>query len=238
MPQVPPAETAAILKRDLQAVRKRIAAACRRSGRDPAEVTLVAVTKYVDFSIAQTLVDLGQRDLAESRPQELWKKAAEVSGDVRWHLVGHLQSNKIRRTLPVVSMIQSIDRWELADEISREAMKQGAVVRCLLEVKLTDEAAKHGFERHELRSRWMELLQLPGITIEGLMGMAALDAGEEGCRSAFRSLRDLRDILKTPDHSLPNLSMGMSGDFEIAIEEGATHVRIGSALFEGLTGDQ
>ena len=238
MPRVPPSDALTNLKRNLEAVRNRTEAACRRVGRDPKEITLVAVTKYVDASIAQILVELGQLDLAESRPQELWKKAAEVSGDVRWHLVGHLQSNKIRRTLPVVSMIQSIDRWELADEISREAMKQGIVVRSLFEVKLTDEAAKHGFEPHELRSRWMEFLQLPGIKIEGLMGMAALDAGEEGCRNAFRSLRDLRDILKTPDHSLPILSMGMSGDFEIAIEEGATHVRIGSALFEGLTGDQ
>ena len=227
----------AILNRNLDAVRERIAAACKRVGRDPSEVTLVAVTKYVDSSIARMLADIGQHDLAESRPQELWKKASDVVGDVSWHFVGHLQTNKVRRTLPLVSMIHSIDRWELAGELANEAMKQGLTIRGLLEVKLTDEEAKHGFEPHELRSHWMELLQLPGITIDGLMGMAALDADEVACRAAFRSLRDLRDILKTPDHPLPILSMGMSGDFEIAIEEGATHVRVGSALFEGMTGD-
>lgn len=223
-----------VVKNNLDAVHQRIANACGRVGRNPSEVTLVAVTKYVDSSVAQSLVDLGHLDLAESRPQELWKKAAEVAGDVRWHFVGHLQTNKVKRTLPLVSLIHSIDRMELAREVSIEAMKQGRVVRGLLEVKLTDEEAKHGFAPHEIRSLWMDLLQLPGIQIEGLMGMAALDADDEACRAAFRSLKSLRDILKTPEHPLPILSMGMSDDFEIAIEEGTTHVRIGSALFEGL----
>jgi PLP dependent protein len=232
MPRIPPSEIAAILKRNLDAVRKRIAAACSRANRSPEEVTLVAVTKYVDASITQSLVDNGQRDLAESRPQELWKKAAEV--EANWHLVGHLQTNKVRRTLPLVALIHSIDRWELAAEISNEAVKQGRTIRGLLEVKLTAEEAKHGFEPHELRSRWMELLQLPGLVLEGLMGMAALDADEASCRAAFQSLRSLRDILKTPDHPLPILSMGMSSDFDVAVEEGATQVRVGSALFEGL----
>lgn len=237
MPRVPPSDAPAILERNLEAVQTRIDAACRRVGRDPDEVTLVAVTKYVDSSIAQFLVDLGHSDLAESRPQELWKKAAEVAGDVRWHFVGHLQTNKVKRTLPLVSLAHSIDRMDLATEVSKEASKSGSAVRSLLEVKLTNEESKHGFEPHEVRSRWMDLLQLPGLQIVGLMGMAALEADDGACRAAFRSLRSLRDILKTPDHPLPILSMGMSDDFEIAIEEGSTHVRIGSALFEGLMND-
>ena len=238
MPRVPPPEASAILKRNLESVRDRIASACRRVGRDPSEVTLVAVTKYVDSSVAQMLVDLGQRDLAESRPQELWKKAAEVTGDVCWHFVGHLQTNKVRRTLPLAAIIHSIDRWELAEEISKEAVRQKLNVRGLIEVKLTDEESKYGFDSDELRQRGADLHALAGLKIDGLMGMAALDADESGCRSAFQSLKSLRDSLKTADHPLPILSMGMSDDFEIAVEEGATHVRVGSALFDGLIGDR
>ena len=223
-----------ILQHNLDAVRGRIGAACARCGRNANEILLVAVTKYVRPEIARALYELGVHDLAESRPQELWKKAEAVT-DARWHLVGHLQTNKVRRTLPLVLLVHSIDRWELAEEISREAVKQNREVRGLIEVKLTQEATKHGFDADELRSRWNDLRSLPGLTIDGLMGMAALDADDTGVRRAFRILRDLRDGLRPPDDPLPILSMGMSDDFEIAIEEGATHIRIGSALFEGLS---
>jgi pyridoxal phosphate enzyme (YggS family) len=233
MPRVPATDRMAILKRNLDAVKERIAAACARCGRNANEILLVAVTKYVDAETAKALFDFGCHDLAESRPQELWKKAEAVP-DARWHLVGHLQSNKVRRTLPLVSLIHSIDRWELAEEISKEAEKQKLNVRGLIEVKLTKEEAKHGFAADVVRRQWNDLRTLPGLTIDGLMGMAALDADEAGCHAAFQTLRTLRDELATTDDPLPVLSMGMSGDLEIAIEEGATHVRIGSALFEGL----
>jgi PLP dependent protein len=228
------ADAATILKRNLDAIHDRMASACRRAGRDPKEVMLIAVTKYVSVDIAAALFELGVHDLAESRPQELWKKA-EAIPDARWHQVGHLQSNKVRRTLPLAALIHSIDRWELAEEISKEAVRQKLNVRGLVEVKLSSEEAKHGFDADELRRRWKELRALPGLTIDGLMGMAALDVDEEDCRSSFGSLRLLRDELHLPDDPLPILSMGMSDDFEIAIEEGATHIRVGSALFEGLT---
>jgi len=228
------ADAATILKTNLDAVQDRMAAACSRAGRDRKEVLLIAVTKYVSNEIAAALVELGVHDLAESRPQELWKKAEAVP-DARWHLVGHLQTNKVRRTLPLAALIHSIDRWELAEEISKEAVRQKLNVRGLVEVKLTSEEAKHGFDADELRRRWKELRASPGLTIDGLMGMAALEAGEDACRAAFRVLRRLRDSLATPDDPLPILSMGMSGDFEIAIEEGATHIRVGSALFKSLS---
>jgi PLP dependent protein len=233
MPRVPPSEVPAILKRNLDAVHERVAAACRRVDRDPSTVLLIAVTKYVGIDVAQMLFDLGQHDLAESRPQELWKKAESIP-DARWHLVGHLQTNKVKRTLTLASLIHSIDRWELAEEISKEAVKQKLNVRGLIEVKLTSEEAKHGFDADDLRRRWKELQSLPGLTIDGMMGMAALEADEDACRAAFRTLRKLRDELHPADDPLPVLSMGMSDDFEIAIEEGATHIRVGSALFEGL----
>jgi PLP dependent protein len=130
--------------------------------------------------------------------------------------------------------LNSIDRWELAEEISKEEVKQKLNVRGLIEVKLTSEEAKHGFDADDLRRRWKELQSLPGLTIDGMMGMAALEADEDACRAAFRTLRMLRDELRPADDPLPILSMGMSDDFEIAIEEGATHIRVGSALFEGL----
>ena len=222
-----------ILQRNLDAVRERIGTACARCGRNANEILLVGVTKYVGPDVAKALAELGVHDLAESRPQELWKKADAVP-EARWHLVGHLQTNKVRRTLPSAALIHSIDRWELAEAISSEAVKQRLEVRGLVEVKLTTEPTKHGFDAEELRLRWEDLRSLPGLTIDGLMGMAALGADEAGRRTAFRRLRELRVELHSSDDPLPILSMGMSDDFEIAIEEGATHLRIGSALFEGL----
>jgi len=234
MPRIPPSEVAAILTRNLDAVKNRIAVACNRANRDPAEVTLVAVTKYVDSSVAQALVDVGQHDLAESRPQELWKKAAEVTGDVHWHLVGRLQSNKIRRTLRVASLVHSIDQRALAAQISNEAIANNQIAHGLIQVKLTAEPTKLGFDVDNLFRDWDSLKWCTGLEVRGLMCMAALDADEQASRSTFRALCYLRDSLKTPERPLPILSMGMSGDFELAIEHGATHIRIGSALFEGL----
>ena len=233
MPRVPPSDAKAILKRNLNAVHGRIAAACDRVGRDPSTILLIAVTKYVDIDVAQTLFDLGQHDLAESRPQELWKKAEGVP-DARWHLVGHLQSNKVRKTIKHATLIHSVDRIEIAGQVSADAMAMKTRARGLIQVKLTNEPTKSGFNPDELFARWQHLKHFPGLTIDGLMGMAALDASKESCRDAFKALKYLRESLATADDPLPILSMGMSDDFEIAIEEGATHTRVGSALFEGL----
>lgn len=225
------------LAENLAAVRRRIGDACRRSSRPVDAVTLVAVTKTVAPQVAQVLVELGRVELGESRPQALWQKAAAVAGPVRWHLIGHLQTNKVRRTLPLVSMIHSIDRLALAREVSIEAERIGRRVPATLEVNVTGEAAKHGFAPPEVVTAYPELCRLPGLDIVGLMTMARFEDEVEACRPTFAELRRLRDRL-VGEHPqlgpLTVLSMGMSHDFEVAVEEGATHVRVGTALFEGL----
>ena len=226
-----------ILERNLQAVRQQIAGACARAGRAADSVTLVVVTKKVSPRIASVLHELGQRDLGESRPQELWKKHAVLSDDVCWHLIGHLQTNKVRRTLPMVRMVHSLDRPSLAEALSAESVRLGRGVTVTLQVNLTGEEAKHGFGADELRDAYPRLLELPGLEIVGLMAMARFEADPEKCRPTFAQLRELAGQLRSAAPAGPELrvlSMGMSGDFEIAIEEGATHVRIGSVLFEGL----
>lgn len=222
----------------LAAVEERISDACARSGRQRSEVTLVAVTKSVSVEIAALLPELGVLDLGESRPQELWRKAAGLPA-VRWHLVGHLQRNKVERVLPLVHMIHSVDSLRLLTALEEEASKQGRTVDVLLEVNASGEAAKHGFAPEELPGVMPRLASLRRIRVVGLMTMAAFEEHPERCRPAFVLLRELRDRLRpeiAPPHRLEHLSMGMTNDFEVAIEESATLVRIGTALFEGLAG--
>lgn len=224
------------LAANLDAVRQRIAAACRRCERAPADVTLVAVTKYADLDWVRGLYALGLRDFGESRPQQLVERAAQFPADVRWHLIGHLQRNKAALVLPHVVTIHSVDSVRLARQISTDAGKSNLSARVLLEVNVSGEEAKDGFSAQELRAVWSELHALPHLRAEGLMTMAPLSDDMESSRPVFRALRNLRDeLLQFPDRSqLSQLSMGMSGDFEVGIEEGATMIRVGSALFEGL----
>jgi pyridoxal phosphate enzyme (YggS family) len=175
-------------------------------------------------------------ELGESRPQQLWEHAAAL-GDlaVRWHMIGHLQRNKVERTLPLVTMVHSVDSLRLAEAIDIAAAVVGHPMPVLLEVNVTGEAAKHGFAPAEIEPLLPQLLALEHIEIRGLMCIAGLDGGDEAARRDFAALRILRDRLRAncaANVRLDELSMGMSGDFEIAIEEGATIVRIGSALFE------
>ncbi|HLW66822.1 MAG TPA: YggS family pyridoxal phosphate-dependent enzyme [Gemmataceae bacterium] len=232
-----PSDSRTLLAQRLHDVRERIAAACRRAGRSPHEVTLVAVTKTVDSKIAQLLPELGIFDLGESRPQELWKKAAELPNTVRWHLVGHLQRNKIERTLPLAKWIHSVDSARLVEALEQECRKHQVHARVLLEVNASHEEAKQGFEPRQVPEIAKILSKYPHIEISGLMTMAALSDDPELARPTFAELRhlrhQLRELLGQPN-ALPELSMGMTNDFEVAIEEGATLVRIGSALFEGL----
>lgn len=226
------------LERNLAAVQERIASACRRVGRSPEEVTLIAVTKSVDVAIVRALVALGQRELGESRPQELWRKHDAIGVAVHWHLIGHLQSNKVRRTAPLLTMLHSLDRWSIAEAFAKDAAtRMGDAVPAALEVNLTGESAKHGFSIDGLRAAYTRLIEAPGLRIVGLMTMARFEEDAERCRPTFGCLRELRDELRRSHPNGPALealSMGMSQDFEVAIEEGATHVRIGTALFEGL----
>jgi PLP dependent protein len=227
-----PDETRRRLAERLQSVRERIAAAGRRAGRDPAGVTLVAVTKSVGPEVAALLPELGVSDLGESRPQELWRKAAALPAGVRWHLVGHLQRNKIDKTRPLVALVHSVDSVRLLRALADDSRP----VDVLLEVNAGREPQKGGFAPEEVPALRGEVgAARPGVRVCGLMTMAALEGDPERCRPTFRGLRHLRDRLRAEwGAPLDWLSMGMTNDFEVAVEEGATHVRVGSALFEGL----
>jgi pyridoxal phosphate enzyme (YggS family) len=227
-------------------VRDGIAAACRRAGRSPESVTLVAVTKYVSADLTQLVLEAGVTDLAESRPQALWAKAetlATVLPPPRWHLVGHLQRNKLQRTLPLLAMLQTLDSLRLLHGIQAEAdrLPVGERVRrdVLVEVNLTDDPGRSGVALADVPALVRAAAEAPAVQLRGLMGMAGHpDAEAADARRDFARLRTLRDELAAtlPDPTmLAELSMGMSGDFEAGILEGATLVRIGSALFEGLT---
>jgi pyridoxal phosphate enzyme (YggS family) len=226
------------IRNNLERVRQQIVAAAVAAGRDPAEVELVAVSKYVGVEETAALLAAGCRQVAESRPQQLWDKAAAPQlRDARWHLVGHLQRNKIRRTLPLVQLIHSVDSERLLQAIEHEAQLQQLRPALLLEVNCSGEKAKHGFDPAELAGVVERCGRLSAVRIEGLMTMAA-QAGEKGvARRNFANLRELRDQVEEncpPSVSLASLSMGMSDDFEAAIMEGATLVRIGSRLWEGV----
>lgn len=219
----------------LGAVERRLVAACARAGRRRADVTLVAVTKTVAVEVAALLPELGVLDLGENRPQELWRKAETLPASVRWHLIGHLQRNKIERTLPLVRLIHSVDSVRLLQSLEQEAASRGHAVAALLEVNASGEANKQGFAPADVPGLIPTLRELRHVHVHGLMTMAALQE-PEACRPAFAQVRALRDQLRDtlgPPHLLTELSMGMSNDFEIAIEEGATLVRLGSVLFEG-----
>jgi pyridoxal phosphate enzyme (YggS family) len=222
----------------LAAVEARLQAACRRAGRNRTDVTFVCVTKTVTPATAAALADLGALDLGENRPQELWRKAAALPKTIRWHLIGHLQRNKIERTLPLVQLIHSVDSLRLLEALDAEAVRQQRQIGVLLEINASQELSKHGWAVDDLPGVIGQLARFQQIRVQGLMTMAALEADPEQCRPTFATVRALRDRLcgqMPPPHSLHELSMGMSNDFEIAIEEGATLVRIGTALFEGLT---
>jgi hypothetical protein len=223
---------------NLAQVRGRIAAAAERAGHSGDGVTLVAVTKYVPAEIAAAVVEAGCTLLAESRPQDLWSKAAALVGSpVQWHMIGHLQRNKIRRTLPLVALIQSVDSSKLLAALDQEAELAGRGLDVLLEVNISGEITKTGIAPGELEPIVERAATWRHLSIRGLMGMAGLNGRDDAARRDFARLRALRDMLSKncpPNVSLAELSMGMSGDFEIAIEEGATMVRVGSALFEGI----
>jgi pyridoxal phosphate enzyme (YggS family) len=227
------------IRENLAAVRERIAAAASRSGRQREEILLVGVTKYVDAALARLLVEAGLTDLGESRPQELWFKAAALADlSPSWHLVGHLQTNKVRRTLPLRPLIHSADSLRLLETISREAELLRVPIDVLLEVNVSGDAAKHGFAPDQIEPLLPRIAALPSLYVLGLMTMAGLEADAAQTRRQFAALRELRDRLTSncpPQGLLRELSMGMSGDYEAAIEEGATIVRVGSALFAGVS---
>jgi pyridoxal phosphate enzyme (YggS family) len=229
------------LEQNVASVRDRIAAAARRAGHDPEGVTLVAVTKRTPPELLEPLLECGLRDLGENYPQELWKKVDLLAGrPVRWHLIGHLQGNKARRTLPMVRMIHAVDSLKLLQALDALAVDLGSTTGAdlpalCLQVNTSGEASKHGWSSEEICGDADAIAACRRIPVVGLMTMAALDATPATARRSFAALRTTRDVLRARTGlPLEALSMGMSGDFEEAIAEGATHVRIGSALFEGV----
>jgi len=215
---------------NLPIVRQRIADAARQSGRHESEIRLVAVTKYAgaDDGFLETLLAAGCCDFGEARPQSLVDKAQKFGTEnIRWHLIGHLQRNKIRRVLPVCSLIHSVDSIRLLEAIDRIAEEENlqAVPPLLLEVNISSEETKHGFEPETLSAVLEQAAQLPRLTIAGLMGMSGLRSDESQKHREFQTLFQLAE-----KHGLKELSMGMSDDFEIAIAEGATILRLGSVL--------
>lgn len=220
------------LAENLEKVEQRIAAACRRAGRGRASVTLVAVGKNHPPQTIREAADLGLTLFGENRVQEAKAKMGMCPGKLQWHLIGHLQSNKCRDAVHFFQMIQSVDSLALAEEINKWAEKSAKTMPVLLEVNVAGESTKFGFKPDEILDQFLKINALRRLEIHGLMGMAPWTSEPEKVRPVFRRLRELKgqceSLLGAP---LPHLSMGMSDDFEIAIEEGSTMVRIGTAIF-------
>jgi pyridoxal phosphate enzyme (YggS family) len=225
----------ASLRERLDDVRARIANAAAVSGRPASAVTLVGVVKTVPPERVLEAVELGLADLGENRVQEAEQKIAAVGRDAaRWHLVGHLQSNKAGRAIELFDRIQSLDSERLAGALSRHALHRGRVVRVMIEVNVSGEGTKFGVAPDRLGELVDATVSLPSLRVEGLMTVGRPVARPDDARPDFTRLRSLRDeIERRIGRPLPELSMGMSGDFEVAIQEGATIVRVGTALFGG-----
>jgi len=224
------------LRANLDSVRSRVAGAAARSGRDPAAVTLVAVTKRNPAEWVRPLVALGAHDLGENYPQELWSKAGATADlPARWHLIGHLQGNKAKRTLPLVRMVHAVDSLKLLRTLDDLAAGLADPPSVCLQVNTSGEEAKHGWAPDDLVRDAEAIAACRSIPVVGLMTIAGYGTSPETARPCFVRLRAVRDDLSARTGlPLVHLSMGMSTDFEAAISEGATLVRVGSALFEGV----
>ncbi len=232
------------LRNNLQRVRQRIANACARAGRAPAEVTLVAVTKSVGVDAIRALHGLGVTDIGENRVQDARDKQAALGGRVglRWHMIGHLQTNKVRHALQLFDSVDALDSLRLAAEVERRlACGAAAAARAacpypvLIECNVSGEAGKFGVRPADLPALLDAVRALPHIRVEGLMAMAPFGDDPEATRPVFAALRELAVAARARSGlALPRLSMGMTQDFEVAVEEGATTVRVGTALFRGV----
>ncbi|MGB3561950.1 MAG: YggS family pyridoxal phosphate-dependent enzyme [Thermoanaerobaculia bacterium] len=216
------------------AVMNRVTAACERSGRDPSQVTLIGASKSQPLDRMRAAWEAGLEIFGENRVQEALTKMDQLPPEVEWHLIGPLQSNKARKVVPRFTTVHSIDRTKIAKALAGEARKQGARLQGFLEVNLGGESTKHGFEPDALLDRAEPLADLQGLEIVGLMAIPPFEPEIEQMRVWFRRLSQLRDELCSRAewaHCPGYLSMGMSNDFEVAVEEGATHIRVGTALF-------
>lgn len=218
---------APVIKKNLEQVQERIAAAAERAGRDPATITLIAVTKYVDIDAIRILADLGVTHFGESRVEAAAPKIEALADrELIWHMIGNVQRRKTKDVVRLFDKIDALDRLSLAESLQTRCVEFDMHANVLVEVNVSGEAQKHGLAPAALHDALAEIAALDRIQVRGLMTMAPLDAGEKVVRAVFRELADLARL-----HGFGAVSMGMSNDFELAIEEGATEVRVGSALF-------
>lgn len=222
------------LTENLQRVEEKIAGACARAGRKREEVTLVAVSKTKPVQMLQTVYDAGIRDFGENKVQEMCDKMGGLAPDIRWHMIGHLQTNKVKYLIGHTALIHSVDSLHLAQEIEKQAKKSDLVVPVLIEVNIAEEESKFGIRAKESLSLVRAVAELSHVRIQGLMTIAPYVENPEDNRAYFRRIRQLSvDIASEniDNVSMECLSMGMTGDYEVAIEEGATIVRVGTGIF-------
>lgn len=223
-----------MLSDNLHEVQENIRKACERSGRNPEDVTLIAVSKTKPVSDIEQIYAAGIREFGENKVQEMNDKQKVLPGDINWHMIGHLQRNKVKYIVDNVAMIHSVDSVRLAEEISKEAVKKNVAVDILVEVNVAKEESKFGLYTEDVRQFVEQISKLPGINIKGLMTSAPFVDNPEDNRQYFKKLKDLSvDInAKNIDNvHMDFLSMGMTNDYVVAVEEGATHVRVGTAIF-------
>mgnify|MGYP002796698946 FL=1 len=223
-----------MLRENLQEVEERIQEACRRAGRDRSEVTLVAVSKTKPVAILQEAYDLGVRVFGENKVQEIREKYEALPKDIEWHMIGHLQTNKVKYIVDKVRLIHSVDSLRLAEAIEKEAEKHNRIVDILLEVNVAEEESKFGLKMPEVIPMAEKVVQLPHIRLRGLMTIAPFVENPEKNRAIFANLHDLYVDIKEKNidnGTVSILSMGMTNDYEVAVEEGATMVRVGTGIF-------
>ncbi|MCC8024337.1 MAG: YggS family pyridoxal phosphate-dependent enzyme [Clostridium sp.] len=223
-----------MIKTQLEEVREHVEAACLRAGRKPSEVTLIAVSKTKPVPMLKEAYDCGARDFGENKVQEIVTKKPELPEDIRWHMIGHLQRNKVNQVIDKAVLIHSVDSLRLAQQIESDAARKGLDVDILLEVNVAREESKYGFLMEEVEEAVMTIKDFPHVHIKGLMTIAPFVENPEENREIFKKLFDFAvDIgSKNIDNvTMDVLSMGMTGDYEVAIEEGATMVRVGTGIF-------
>ena len=223
-----------MIKENLEEVREKIRQACQRSGRREEDVTLISVSKTKPVEMLKEAYEAGSRDFGENRVQEIMEKYGQMPEDVRWHMIGHLQKNKVRQVIDKAVLIHSVDTVELAEQIEKDAAKRDLTVDILLEVNVAEEESKFGFRTEEVEAAVMKIKEFPHVHIKGLMTIAPFVENPEDNRPVFAHLRKLSvDIAKKniDNITMSILSMGMTNDYQVAIEEGATMVRVGTGIF-------
>lgn len=223
-----------MVQENLRSVQSKIEAACRRSGRDPKEVTLIAVSKTKPIQMIQEAIEAGKKEFGENKAQEMKEKQETLPKDIKWHFIGHLQTNKVKYVVGRAALIHSVDSLHLAEAIEKESTKQNLVSDILVEVNVAQETSKYGLKTEEVEQLIREIAKLPHIHVCGLMTIAPYVEDPEQNRDIFCQLKKLSVDIATKNIDnvdMSVLSMGMTGDYEVAVEEGATHVRVGTGIF-------